>query len=185
MLLTIPATLALAVAAGPIIAALFQGGRYTAEDAAVTGNILAILVTGLPAYVLVKVLTPGFYARKNVKTPVKIAIGVLLASVAANFVLIPYARHLQPRRRLPSAAAWVNFALLFILLAARGHFRDSRLALEPDRAAVARGARHGRRALLPAQPVRRLFRGLGGAADRGGRRDGRRREASSISRWPG
>ena len=70
MLLTLPATLALAVAAGPIIAALFQGGRYTAEDAAITGNILAILVTGLPAYVLVKVLTPGFYARKDVKTPV-------------------------------------------------------------------------------------------------------------------
>ena len=71
MLLTLPATLALAVAAGPIIGALFQGGEFTADDAATTGNILAILVTGLPAYVLVKVLTPAFYARKDVKTPVQ------------------------------------------------------------------------------------------------------------------
>src|SRR5215208_5621254 len=70
MLLTLPATLALAVAAVPIIGALFQGGEYSVEAARTTGNILAILVTGLPAYVLVKVLTPAFYARKDVKTPV-------------------------------------------------------------------------------------------------------------------
>lgn len=120
-LLTIPATLALAVAAGPIIAALFQGGRYTAEDAAVTGNILAILVTGLPAYVLVKVLTPGFYARKDVKTPVRIAIGVLLASIAANFLLIP-AIGIYSLAAVTSAGAWINLALLFAILVARGHF---------------------------------------------------------------
>jgi putative peptidoglycan lipid II flippase len=70
MLLTLPAAVALAVAAGPIIGALFQGGEFTAEDAATTGLILAIIVAGLPAYVLIKVLTPGFYARKDVKTPV-------------------------------------------------------------------------------------------------------------------
>ncbi|MDP1911444.1 MAG: murein biosynthesis integral membrane protein MurJ, partial [Hyphomicrobium sp.] len=90
MLLTLPATLALVVAAGPIIGALFQGGEYSVADARTTGNILAILVTGLPAYVLVKVLTPAFYARKNVKTPVKIAMSVLLLSVPANFLLIPH-----------------------------------------------------------------------------------------------
>ena len=69
MLLTLPATLALSVTAYPMIAALYQGGRLPLENAVVTGNILAILVIGLPAYVLVKVLTPGFYARKDVKTP--------------------------------------------------------------------------------------------------------------------
>ena len=121
MLLTLPATLALAVASGPIIAALFQGGRYDAEDAAITGNILAILVTGLPAYVLVKVLTPGFYARKDVKTPVKIAIGVLIASVAANFALIPVIG-IYSLAAVTSAGAWINMALLFAILAARGHF---------------------------------------------------------------
>ena len=96
MLLTLPATLALAVGAVPIIGALFQGGEYTMEAARTTGNILAILVTGLPAYVLVKVLTPAFYARKDVKTPVLIAVVVLVLSIPANFLLIPRDRHLQP-----------------------------------------------------------------------------------------
>ena len=122
MLLTLPATLALAVASGPIIAALFQGGRYSAEDAAVTGTILAILVTGLPAYVLVKVLTPGFYARKDVKTPVYAAVGIVGASIAANFALIPIIG-IYSLAAVTSAGAWLNMAILFVILWMRGHFR--------------------------------------------------------------
>ena len=122
MLLTLPATLALVVAAGPIIGALYQGGEYSVEDARVTGNILAILVTGLPAYVLVKVLTPAFYARKDIKTPVWIAMGLLAASIVANFVLIPI-MGIYSLATVTSAGAWVNFGLLFIILHARGQFR--------------------------------------------------------------
>ena len=90
MLLTLPAAIALAVTSGPIVAALFQGGRFTAEDAATTGLVLSIIVAGLPAYVLIKVLTPGFYARKDMKTPVYIAFAMLGLGVALNFALIPY-----------------------------------------------------------------------------------------------
>ena len=122
MLLTLPATLALMVAAGPIIGALYQGGQYTVEAARVTGNILAILVTGLPAYVLVKVLTPNFYARKDVKTPVRIAMGVLAAGIVANFILIPY-MGIYSLATVTSASAWINFGLLFVILHARGQFR--------------------------------------------------------------
>jgi putative peptidoglycan lipid II flippase len=122
MLLTLPATLALSVTAYPVIAALFQGGRYTVENAVVTGYILAILVTGLPAYVLVKVLTPGFYARKDVKTPVLIAMAILIASIVANFILIP-SMGIYSLATVTSAAAWLNFLLLFVILALRGHFR--------------------------------------------------------------
>ena len=122
MLLTLPATLALMVASGPIIGALYQGGEYTIEAARVTGNILAILVTGLPAYVLVKVLTPNFYARKDVKTPVRIAMGVLAAGIVANFILIPY-MGIYSLATVTSASAWVNFGLLFIILHMRGQFR--------------------------------------------------------------
>jgi putative peptidoglycan lipid II flippase len=122
MLLTLPATLALAVASGPIIGALFQGGEYSVEAARVTGNILAILVTGLPAYVLVKVLTPAFYARRNVRTPVQIAMGVLLAGIVANFLLIPV-MGIYALATVTSASAWINFALLFAILYAKGHFR--------------------------------------------------------------
>lgn len=122
MLLTLPAALALAVAAVPIIGALFAGGRFTADDARITGNILAVLALGLPAYVLVKVLTPGFYARKDVRTPVRIAIGILLGSVAANFLLIPLLG-IYSLATVTSLGAWLNFALLYLLLHRRGHFR--------------------------------------------------------------
>ncbi|HEY0627835.1 MAG TPA: lipid II flippase MurJ, partial [Sphingomicrobium sp.] len=122
MLLTLPATLALVVAAGPIIGALYQGGEYSVEDARVTGNILAILVTGLPAYVLVKVLTPAFYARKDVKTPVWIAMGVLLGGIVANFMLIPV-MGIYSLATVTSAGAWINFWLLFAILYARNQFR--------------------------------------------------------------
>ncbi len=122
MLLTLPATLALAVAAGPIIGALYQGGEFSVEAARITGNILAILVTGLPAYVLVKVLTPAFYARKDVKTPVRIAMGVLAGGILANFLLIPV-MGIYALATVTSASAWINFGLLFIILHARGQFR--------------------------------------------------------------
>jgi len=122
MLLTLPATLALVVASGPIIGALYQGGEYSVEDARITGNILAILVTGLPAYVLVKVLTPAFYARKNVRTPVRIAMSVLGAGILANFLLIPV-MGIYSLATVTSASAWINFGLLFGILYAKGHFR--------------------------------------------------------------
>jgi putative peptidoglycan lipid II flippase len=122
MLLTLPATLALAVAAGPIIGALYQGGEFNVESARITGNILAILVTGLPAYVLVKVLTPAFYARKDVKTPVWIAMGVLLGGIVANFALIPVIG-IYSLATVTSAGAWINFGLLFAILYARNQFR--------------------------------------------------------------
>jgi putative peptidoglycan lipid II flippase len=125
MLLTLPATLALVVASGPIIGALYQGGEYSVEDAAMTGNILAILVTGLPAYVLVKVLTPAFYARKDVKTPVWIAMSVLAAGIVANFLLIPVLK-IYSLATVTSASAWINFALLFGILYARDQFRMPR-----------------------------------------------------------
>lgn len=122
MLLTLPATLALVVAAGPIIGALYQGGEYSMADSQVTANILAILVTGLPAYVLVKVLTPAFYARKDVKTPVWIAMSILAAGIVANFMLIPV-MGIYSLATVTSASAWINFGLLFIILFIRGHFR--------------------------------------------------------------
>ena len=122
MLLTLPATLALVVASGPIIGALYQGGEFNVEDARTTGNILAILVTGLPAYVLVKVLAPAFYARKDVKTPVWIAMGVLLGGIVANFALIPVIG-IYSLATVTSAGAWINFGLLFLILYRRNQFR--------------------------------------------------------------
>lgn len=122
MLLTIPAAVALAVTADSIATVIFEGGRFTEEDAAVTGAVLATLVLGLPAYVLIKILSPGFYARRDVKTPVKIAVGTLIASVLLNFILVPRLGIVA----LPlstAIGAWANAFLLAALLHHRGHFQ--------------------------------------------------------------
>ncbi|HEU5482566.1 MAG TPA: murein biosynthesis integral membrane protein MurJ [Sphingomicrobium sp.] len=122
MLLTIPATIALIVAAQPIMTVLFEGGRFTANDAATSALVLAILVTGLPAYVMIKVLAPGFYARKDMKTPVVITLVTLALGVVANFIWIDdIGIAILPLTT--SAAAWANALALYVLLAARGHFR--------------------------------------------------------------
>lgn len=122
MLLTIPAAVALAVTADPIATVLFEGGRFTEEDASVTGTVLATLVLGLPAYVLIKILAPGFYARRDIKTPITIAVATLMGSVVLNFILVPRLGIVA----LPlstAIGAWVNALLLAGLLQARGHFR--------------------------------------------------------------
>jgi putative peptidoglycan lipid II flippase len=121
-LLCLPAAIALAVSAGPLVAALFEGGRFSAADASATALTLAIIVAGLPAYVLVKVLTPGFYARQDTATPVKTAGVVLAANILLNFVLIP------PFGIAGLAAAiaicsWLNCLILYVILHRRGHFR--------------------------------------------------------------
>ena len=122
MLLTIPAAVALAVTAGPIATVLFEGGRFTEEDAATTGAVLATLVLGLPAYVLIKILSPGFYARRDMKTPVAIAVVTLIGSVLLNFVLVPRLGIVA----LPlstAIGAWTNALVLAGLLHSRGHFQ--------------------------------------------------------------
>ena len=122
MLLTIPATIALVIAAEPIMTVLFAGGRFSAADAEVSALVLSILVTGLPAYVMIKVLAPGFYARKDMKTPVVITLVTLALGVIANFIWIDdIGIAILPLST--SAAAWLNFLALYILLSRRGHFR--------------------------------------------------------------
>ena len=122
MLLTLPATIALMVAAGPIMTVLFEGGRFTAADAATSALVLSILVAGLPAYVIIKVLAPGFYARKDMKTPVIITLVTLALGVIANFIWIDdVGIAILPLST--AAAAWLNAAALYLLLARRGHFR--------------------------------------------------------------
>jgi putative peptidoglycan lipid II flippase len=108
--------------AGPLVSAMFQGGRFTAQDATITGNTLAIIVAGLPAYVLVKVITPGFYAREDTATPVKTAGIVLIANVVLNFALIP-PFGIYGLATAIAACSWLNAVMLYVILRRRGHFR--------------------------------------------------------------
>jgi putative peptidoglycan lipid II flippase len=122
MLLTLPAAVALWIISVPLVTALFQGGRFTLEDARITGTVLSIIVSGLPAYVLVKVITPGFYARKDTKTPVKTAGIVLLANIVLNFALIP-PFGIYGLAWAIALCSWLNCTMLYVILSKRGHFR--------------------------------------------------------------
>jgi putative peptidoglycan lipid II flippase len=122
MLMCLPAALALAVSAGPLVSALFEGGRFSAADASITAMTLAIIVLGLPAYVLVKVLTPGFYSRQDTATPVKTAVVVLAANIALNFILIP-PFGIAGLASAIAICSWLNCVILYVILHRRGHFR--------------------------------------------------------------
>lgn len=121
MLLTIPAAVALSVAADPIMTVLFEGGRFTEADAAVSALVLSIIVAGLPAYVMIKVLAPGFFGRKDMWTPLWVTVASLGIGVAANFLLVPIIG-IAALAATTAGAAWINAIALYVILARRGHF---------------------------------------------------------------
>ncbi len=126
LLLTLPAALALAALAEPIVSVLFERGAFGAGDARTTANVLAAFSLGRPAFVLAEVLAPGFFARGDTATPVKVA----AISAAANLILALLL--MIPFRAIriafaASASAWLNAAFLFGSLARRGFKPDARL----------------------------------------------------------
>ncbi len=127
LLLTLPAAAALTVSAAPMIRVLLEHGRFTPANTIASAQALAAFSLGLPAYVLIKVLTPGFYARHDTRTPVRIAIGSMLVNLAGNLVLIWPLAHVGIALST-AIAAWVNAGALWWVLRRRGHFTiDARL----------------------------------------------------------
>ena len=140
MLLTIPAAVALAICAQAFVTMIFAGGRFDLADAAATGQVLAALVLGLPAYVLVKVLVPNFYARADTRTPVVAAFISLAVFIAVSFVLLE--RLGVVGVALASViGAWINVVFLLVVLAVRGHYRiPAALVLRVARQVIAAAA---------------------------------------------
>jgi putative peptidoglycan lipid II flippase len=127
LLLTLPATVALVLCGGPIVAALFQHGKFTPEDTYFTAQALAAFSIGLPSYILVKVLTPGFYARADTRTPVRYATISMVVNLILNLALIAPLKHMGPPLAT-ALASTVNVTLLYRMLRKRGHFvPDARL----------------------------------------------------------
>jgi putative peptidoglycan lipid II flippase len=127
LLLTVPAALGLAVLSLPVISVLFERGAFGPAEARATSAALAAYVLGLPAYVLVKVLTPGFFAREDTRTPVKIAIVCLLANVVLSLSLIWFLAHVGIALAT-TISAWLNAGLLGRGLRREGLLRsDQRL----------------------------------------------------------
>ncbi len=142
LLLTLPAAVGLGVLAHPILAALFQRGAFDAAATAATAPALTAYAAGLPAFVLIKILAPGFFARRDTGTPVKIAALAMAVNAALTVILgfaLPWAH--VGIAVAGSIAGWVNALALMTVLHHRGHFsldRQGQRAL-PRIAAAALG----------------------------------------------
>jgi len=142
LFLTLPAAVALAVSAFPIISVLFQRGAFHAHSAALSAQALTAYAIGLPAFVLVKVVAPGFFARADMVTPVKIGIAAVALNLALNltfnlgYILAGFGVAVGPQTAhwLPalaqigpalatSLAAIFNLGCLVVVLLRRGQLR--------------------------------------------------------------
>ncbi len=127
LILTLPAALALIVAGQPILVVLFERGAFTLRSAHLASQSLAGYALGLPFFVLVKVLTPAFFARGDTTGPVRIAMITLVINFGLNIALMVPLQHIGPALA-SSLAAIFNVTALTVLLHRRGFLRaDARL----------------------------------------------------------
>jgi putative peptidoglycan lipid II flippase len=137
LLFTLPAAAALMVLADPVIAALFQRGEFGAPEVERTSAALAVYAVGLPAYVLVKALTPGYFAREDTATPVKVATVCLVTNLVLNLILMGPFKHVGIAMATVVSSS-LNALLLAIILRRRGHLDiDRRLRARLPRTALA------------------------------------------------
>ncbi|CAN0239142.1 unnamed protein product [Phaeothamnion confervicola] len=115
LLLALPAAAALAVLAIPLIASLFHYGRFSEADAWMTRQALVAYSVGLVGMILVKILAPGFYARQNVLTPVRIGVFTLVATQLMNLAFVWPLKHAGLALAI-GLGACLNAALLYAKL---------------------------------------------------------------------
>jgi len=142
-LLTLPAAAALAVCAPAFVTAFFVGGKFTPADGAIMAEIVVALVAGLPAYVVVKILNPGFFAREDTRTPVITAMIALAFNIALNlFVVRRFG--IVGLAAATACSATLNCAMLYAVLHFRGWFHFTlKLVQKIARQAAATGLMAG------------------------------------------
>ncbi len=123
-LLAVPATLGLALMAEPLTAMLFHYGRFTAHDVQMTRMAVTGYSIGLIGLIAIKVLAPAFYARQDVRTPLKIGIGVLIATQLMNLVFVPWLAHAGLALSI-SIGALANAGWLYHGLRRQGLYRPA------------------------------------------------------------
>ena len=115
VLFSTPALIALFIFASPLVKVLYEHGQFTPEDTRQTALTLMALVSGLPAYIMVKIFSTSFFAREDTKTPVLVAVGAVVLNLILNLLLIGSLQHVG-LALATSIAAWVNALTLGIIL---------------------------------------------------------------------
>ena len=137
MLLTLPAAVALVVIPWPIVVVLFERGNFDRASSEATAFALMAFAIGLPAYVLVKVLQPAFFAREDTVTPFRMAVATVAANIALSLILF-WPLGYVGIALATALAAWLNTALLAGALLRRGFLSlDARLTARLPRTALA------------------------------------------------
>ncbi len=111
LLITLPAAVAMIVIPEQIISVLFQRGAFTPDDAYQSGMALRGFALGLPGYVMIKVLQPGFFARENTRSPMMMAGVTVLVNIVVSLLLFGPLGHIGIAIAT-TVAAWVNVFLL-------------------------------------------------------------------------
>lgn len=122
LLFGLPATAALLCIAEPIITVIYEHGEFNAGDTVATYTALMAFAVGLPAFLMVKIFAPGFYAMQDTKTPFKIAMVCVVLNLVLNLTLIRFIDHVG-MALATSIASWVNVILLARILYKRGVFK--------------------------------------------------------------
>jgi putative peptidoglycan lipid II flippase len=137
--LTLPAAFALAVMPEFLVGGLFERGAFDAEDTRATGKALRMFAFGLPAFILIKVLTPAFFARENTKTPMVYAAISAVINLVLGYILFVNLGF-WGLAIATSIAGWVNVFFLTRTLLRSGDFSpDLRLFQRVPRIILASG----------------------------------------------
>ena len=129
ILVGMPAAVGLIVLAAPMLTTLFYGGAFTAEDVYLSSLSLMAYSCGLMGFILVKVFAPGFYARQDTKTPVKIGIKAMIANMGLNiiFVVPLYMMEFKGAHTglalATATSAYINAFLLYRTLRKENHYQ--------------------------------------------------------------
>lgn len=127
LLLSLPAMAALLVLPHTVMTVLFERGAFDAAAARASAEALLAYTLGLPAYILARALTPGFHARQDTRTPLRISFASIGANLLLSVTLMPVLGHVG-LALATALAAWGNAGLLAMVLYRRGHWRpDPRL----------------------------------------------------------
>ncbi|MBL8644106.1 MAG: murein biosynthesis integral membrane protein MurJ [Rhodospirillaceae bacterium] len=127
LLFTLPAAGGIAMLAAPITSVLFERGAFSPADREAVAAALVAFSFGLPAYVLNKALTPGFFSRGDTRTPVKAALAAFIVNVVLNLMALKFWGHVGIALAT-SVSAWLNILILGVVLHRRGHLQiDARL----------------------------------------------------------
>lgn len=137
LLLSLPAAVALVTVSHEVITTLFERGHFGSYESTATAYALVAYAVGLPAYVLIKVLGPAYFARRDTRTPVVIGVGAMLVNIVLNLILMQFLAH-AGLALATALSAWLNVALLARGLKQRGYFQpDAQLIQRAGRTVIA------------------------------------------------